>query len=313
MDILITVGTVFASRYTAEYFCRKGNNVYVLNRGNNIQSPGVIHIKKDRHYLGDTLRQYHFDAVLDITAYNCDDVRLLFEALGTFGNYFFISSSAVYPETLKQPFNEQQSCGANSYWGDYGINKLAAEKYVSENIPNAYIIRPPYLYGPMNNLYREAFVFECAENERPFYIPKDGKMPLQFFHIRDMCRFIEVLIDRQPSDMIYNVGNLEIVDINKWVELCYEVLNKKPTFKFIDNSVPQRSYFPFLDYAYILDVTKQNNLMIDTIPLFDGLCESYEWYKNHRELIRRKPLIDYINKRLCEKISVNSKTVIKKS
>lgn len=298
MDILVTGGTVFASRFTAEYFISKKNNVYVLNRGNNIQSPNVIHIKGDRHNLGETLRKYHFDAVLDITAYNYEDVKLLIEGLGTFDNYILISSSAVYPETLKQPFNEQQQCGANCYWGDYGKNKLAAEQYVTENVKNAYIIRPPYLYGPMNNLYRESFVFECAENDLPFCVPKDGKMPLQFFHIRDMCRFIEILLDKQPLQRIYNVGNTEIIDINKWVELCYKVLNKKPNFKYIDSSVPQRSYFPFLDYSYVLDVAKQNELMQNTIPLFDGLCESYEWYKNNRELIRRKPLIDYINKNL---------------
>ena len=298
MDILITGGTVFASRFTAEYFCDKGNNVYVLNRGNNIQSPNVIHIKSDRHNLGDTLKKYHFDAVLDITAYNYDDVKLLAEGLGSFDNYVFISSSAVYPETLEQPFNEQQKCGKNFYWGDYGINKLAAEKFVSENIKHAYIIRPPYLYGPMNNLYRESFVFECAENDLPFYIPKDGKMPLQFFHVKDMCRFIEVLLDKQPSDRIYNVGNTEIIDINKWVELCYKVLRKKPDIRYVDSSIPQRSYFPFLDYSYILDVTKQNELMKDTIPLFEGLCESYDWYKNNRELVRRKPLINYIKENL---------------
>lgn len=298
MNILVTGGTVFASRFTAEYFISKKNNVYVLNRGNNVQSPYAVHIKGDRHNLGDVLKKYHFDAVLDITAYNYDDVKLLIEGLGTFDNYVLVSSSAVYPETLKQPFNEQQQCGANYYWGDYGKNKLAAEQYVIKNIKNAYIIRPPYLYGPMNNLYRESFVFECAENDLPFCIPKDGKMPLQFFHIRDMCRFIEILLDKQPLQQIYNVGNTEIIDINKWVELCYKVLNKTPEIKYIGSTVSQRSYFPFLDYSYTLDVTRQNELMQNTIPLFDGLRESYEWYKNNRELIRRKPLIDYINQNL---------------
>ena len=294
MNILVTGGTVFASRFTAEYFCGKGHNVYVLNRGNNVQSPNVIHIKGDRHNLGDVLKKYHFDAVLDVTAYNYDDVKSLIEGLGSYDQYVFISSSAVYPETLKQPFHEQQTCGANSYWGDYGTNKIAAEKYVLENVKHAYILRPPYLYGPMNNVYREAFVFECAENDSPFYIPKDGTMPLQFFHIEDMCRFIEILLDKKPSEQIYNVGNTETVSINKWVELCYKVLNKEPVIRYVDGSVPQRSYFPFLDYAYVLDVTRQNELMKDTIPLFDGLCESYEWYRNNKELVRRKPLMEYI-------------------
>ena len=83
-------------------------------------------------------------------------------------------------------------------------------KTMSSNIKNQYIIRPPYLYGPMNNIYREAFVFDCAINDLSFYIPNDGKMKLQFFYIKDLCRFIEKIIINKPNNRIYNVGNKEI-------------------------------------------------------------------------------------------------------
>lgn len=95
MRILVTGGTVFASRYTAEYFAGKGHEVYVLNRGSKPQSPNVRHICADRYSLGDKLKQYRFDAVLDVTSYNENDVRTLSEALGDFGSYIFVSSSAV--------------------------------------------------------------------------------------------------------------------------------------------------------------------------------------------------------------------------
>lgn len=55
----------------------------------------------------------HFDAVLDICAYNEKDIGGLLEALDSYDDYIFISSSAVYPETLKQPFNERQRTGKN--------------------------------------------------------------------------------------------------------------------------------------------------------------------------------------------------------
>ena len=48
----------------------------------------------------------------------------------------------------------------------------------------------------MNNVYREAFVFDCAKKDRKFYLPKDGEMNLQFFHVKDLCRFMEIIIDR---------------------------------------------------------------------------------------------------------------------
>lgn len=296
MNILVTGGTVFASRFTAEYFVKKGHDVYVINRNSRPQSEGVKLINCDRHNLGDTLKNFEFNLVIDITAYNESDIIDLLNGLGKFENYVMISSSAVYSETLPLPFKETQPVGENIHWGDYGTNKTSAEKALLEQIPNAYILRPPYLYGAMNNLYREAFVFDCAEKDMPFYVPKDGKMPLQFFDIEDMCKFIEIIIDKKPEQHIFNVGNPQTVDINEWVRLCYSILGKIPEIRFVTGNMNQRDYFPFLDYGYVLDVTKQQKLMSAVKPLEQGLKESYEWYKNHKELVRRKNYISFINK-----------------
>lgn len=289
---------MFASRYMAEYFLKQGHEIFVLNRNSRPQIDGVTLINCDRSALGEILKPYHFDEVIDVTAYNRSDVEHLLRALGSFDNYVMVSSSAVYPETLTQPFHEQQPCGANSYWGDYGVDKIAAERYLLKKVPHAYIVRPPYLYGRMNNLYREAFVFECAQKDIPFYVPKDGQMPLQFFDIEDMCRLIERLIDVKPVQHIFNVGNPETVSVCEWVTLCYNVLDKTPVFRYVTDGVPQRSYFPFLDYGYVLDVTEQRKIMPDTKPMTVGLSESYEWYRDNCELVRRKPLIEFIENHL---------------
>lgn len=204
--ILITGGTVFVSQYVASYFVKKGEDVYVLNRNHYPQVEGVTLIEEDRHCLNNRLKKYDFDVILDITGYTKSDVQDLVEALGEIRQYIFISSSAIYPETLPQPFREEQEGGYNSIWGDYGINKYEAEQYLQEQVEQYYIVRPPYLYGPMQNLYREGFVFDCAVQDRPFYLPKEGKMPLQFFHVEDLCRFLEILIEQKPKERIFNVG-----------------------------------------------------------------------------------------------------------
>lgn len=95
-----------------------------------------------------------------------------------------------------------------------------------KKVPNSYILRPPYLYGPMQNVYREPFVFECALKNRKFYVPKDGKMKLQFFYIDDLCKVIEKILEVHPKEHILNVGNKKLVDINTFVELCYKVVSK---------------------------------------------------------------------------------------
>lgn len=148
MKILVTGGTVFVSRYMAEYYSGKGHEVYGLNRNTRPQPPNTTLIQADRHDLENILRPYSFDLVID-TAYTARGVNTLLDALSSVSDYILISSSAVYPETA-----------------------------LLKRVPGAYVLRPPYLYGPMNNVYREAFVFDCASLGRKFYLPGDGSQRL---------------------------------------------------------------------------------------------------------------------------------------
>lgn len=294
-NMLVTGGTVFVSRCTAEYFLRQGWNVYVLNRGTRPQIRGVQLIQADRHDLGDALKGRHFDAVLDVTAYNADDVNSLLDALDSYGAYILISSSAVYPEDGMQPFAEDAPVGENRYWGRYGTDKIAAENALRLRDPGAYILRPPYLYGPWNNVYREAFVFDCALAGRKFFLPGDGSMKLQFLHVEDMCRFMELLLTQRPAQHVFNVGNPECVSIAEWVKLCYAAAGREVEFIRVSPDVEQREYFCFYNYEYTLDVSAQDALLPCTKPLAQGLQESLAWYQAHPDQVRKKQLLAYID------------------
>lgn len=297
-NILVTGGTNFVSRFTAEYFVNLGDRVYVLNRGTREQSEGVIHIKGDRNTLSDELKGLSFDAVLDVTAYTGADVKNLLDALGDFKDYILISSSAVYPEDTNLPFKESDLTGQNSVWGAYGTNKIDAERELLSRVPAAYILRPPYLYGQMQNLYREPFVFDCALADRVFALPKSGKMKLQFFHTEDLCRFMELLLQKKPEQHIYNVGNPETVSVGEWVQMCYEAVGKKLSYINVSENHSVRSYFCFYDYEYYLDVSRMSALMPDVKPLREGIKEEYLWYREHREQVVKKPYIQYIDENI---------------
>ena len=296
--ILVTGGTTFVSKYVAQYFVNSGYEVYVLNRNTKPQVPGVKLIEADRHNLGNILKDIHFDIVADITAYNAEDIIDLYDALGSFDQYIMISSSAVYPEYGIQPFLEDSEKAPNKFWGAYGTDKIAAEEVLLERVPDAYILRPPYLYGPMNNVYREAFVFDCALADRKFYLPKDGDMKLQFFHVKDLCQLMEVIIKDKPSEHVYNVGNKETISIKDWVTACYKVLGKTPTFVNVYDDIEQRNYFSFYNYEYYLDVTRQSRIYPNTIPLEEGLKESADWYLQNKDQVKKKPFIEYIDANL---------------
>ncbi len=298
--LLVTGGTVFVSRFIAEYFAQKGDEVYVLNRNRRPQPVQTRLIEADRHQLGEILIRQSFDAVLDVTAYTGKDVEDLLDGLGTshrqFQDYVLISSSAVYPETLPQPFLETQKTGQNKYWGAYGTNKIEAETALLNKVPDAYILRPPYLYGPMNNVYREAFVFDCADSSRMFYLPGSGDMKLQFFHVRDLCRCIEAILAHHPSEHIFNVGNKECVSVREWADQCYHVAGRTAEFVQVHRNINQREYFCFYGYEYQLNVARQSALIQDTIPFEEGLRESYLWYQEHKEEVNRKGYLAYIDR-----------------
>jgi len=297
MKILVTGGTVFVSKFIAEYFANCGNEVYVLNRNTRPQLPDVKLIECDRKNINGRLKGLHFDTVIDVTAYTAEDINTLIDSLESFNKYVMISSSAVYPETLEMPFKESDDCGKNKIWGDYGTNKIAAENTLLKRVRSAYILRPPYLYGEYNNIYREAFVFDCAERNMPFYLPKDGTMPLQFFHVEDLCRFIETLLEFQPSNKIFNVGN-EPVTVKEWVEYCYAAVGKTPTFINVVAEIEQRNYFPFYDYGYVLDTILQNEIAPDLIPLPVGFQRAYEWYKHNKNQVKAKNYFEFIERNL---------------
>lgn len=295
---LITGGTVFVSRYVAEYYVKKEYEVYVLNRNSRVQPEGVTLIEADRHNLGNQLRNDHFDVVFDITAYDAEDVDCLLDALGSYDDYILISSSAVYPEYGPQPFCEDTQLGENKFWGKYGTGKIEAEQALIRRSPDAYILRPPYLYGPMNNVYREAFVFECARKNRPFYLPQEGQMPLQFFYIDDLCRFMDILLEQKPKQHIFNVGNRETISVRDWVSLCYKIAGKDAEFINVNGNIEQRNYFSFYNYEYCLNVKAQEELMPETTLMEDGLEKSFRWYLGHEDAVNSKPFIQYIDTHL---------------
>lgn len=297
MKILVTGGTVFVSKFAAEYFGAKGNEVYVLNRNTKPQLPNVNLIECDRRRICGQLKGLHFDAVIDITAYNAEDINILLDELDGFDNYVMISSSAVYPETLARPFKEIDAVGANKFWGKYGTDKIGAESALLKRIPTAYIIRPPYIYGEYNNIYREAFVFDCAEKSAPFYLPKDGSLQLQFIHVEDLCRLIEALLEKRPLQRIYNAGNSPVT-VKEWVKSCYAAAGKIPNFVNVSGDIEQRNYFPFYNYTYELDVTGQNKLIQNLLPLDEGLRRAYAWYKCNKQQVKAKNYFEYIDRNL---------------
>ena len=141
--------------------------------------------------------------------------------------------------------------------------------------------------------------------DRPFYLPQDGSLKLQFFMVEDLCRFFEaILSDKtdESSEKIFNVGNEECISIRDWVRLCYAACGKVPDFIEVYSEKEFRKFFPFYNYEYKLDVSKLKMLLPSTMPLEDGIKRAFDWYKEeaHQKEVNKKPFFDFIDKELLE-------------
>ena len=77
--------------------------------------------------------------------------------------------------------------------------------------------------------------------------------------------------------------------------MCYAAAGKKFKFKNIYADIEQRNYFPFYDYEYYLDVSKQHELLPDEKDMYSGLKESFLWYIKNSDSVNKKPYSEFID------------------
>lgn len=289
-SVLIMGGTTFVSSSLAEYLIGQGYEVDILTRGTkSINYDGFKeHLICDRRLKNEIQRvlkgkQYEF--IFDISAYTKEDVEILLTSIdkSKLKKYIFCSSGAVYKpnnEIIKESFEK----GENPNWGEYGLDKKEAEDFIiSSSIPYI-ILRPTYIYGENNNLYREVYFFDRIKANKAIPMPYGNNTKTQFIHIDDLVRVFESAMHSEKSCKAYNVTNPDIVSWEELITTCGDVLGTMPIIKKIDTNqnLETRTYFPFRDVTYMLDIEElvEDNLYVPTISLKEGLKKAYEWYIN---------------------------------
>jgi len=293
-------GTEFVGRAVAKYMISRGHEVSIFTRGIRELSYNGIH----EHYKGDrrnaadvesAIKDEAFDYILDISAYVLSDVKNLLNKVNRkkLKRYIFLSTGSVY-EPSNEHMNEEHTRGFNGNWGQYGLDKLEVEDYLfklhkDERLPVS-IVRPTYIYGKGNNLYREIYLFERLEKALTIPIP-DSTNRVQFIYIDDLMKFIEsIMFEDKAIGQAYNITYPEAVT---WKELIYTAAKAVNTDtvkikKISSTGIKPREYFPFRDCTYLLDINKADahGLNMPSIDLAEGLRHSYEWYKDTKPVVK---------------------------
>lgn len=295
MNILLMGGTQFVSKELAKYMINKGYKVSIFTRNqSNLDYEGI-----EEHFIGnrknatdlESLRNKKFDVIYDISAYTKEDVELLYQVLDkqSLKKYILCSSGAVYLPSVEY-LNEKSECGYNENWGEYGTDKLSAETFLQEKSisdkVSVSIVRPSYIYGAGNNLYRESYFFEKIEKGEIIPIP-DSSSQIQFVYISDLLKIFDKLLYMQAGG-IYNVTNPEVTNWEKLVRCAALAVGRHARIKKVhyQGKLKAREFFPFRDCTYLLDVInlEKDNLPIPNIGLEDGMKLAYDWYKNNSNI-----------------------------
>ena len=292
-------GTKFVSRALAMHLIKKNYEVSIFTRNRvPIDYQGIKrHFIGDRRVLSDLeqLKETRFDVVFDISAYELQDVTNLFTYLNksSLKKYIFCSSGSVYLASPKE-LEETDACGYNENWEAYGLNKLKIEEFLMDRYENfglpIAIVRPTYIYGVGNELYRERFFFERILKNEIIPIP-DSKCLVQHIYIDDLLKIFEELIDTTATNgQVFNVTHPEKFTWEELVKTAAAVVGVEGKIKKVNyhGKLKPREFFPFRDYTYLLSVKKlkQYHLTTPSINLRDGLERAYRGFLDDNRKIK---------------------------
>lgn len=294
---LVVGGTGFVGRRVTDALVQRGYSVDVLTRGLTGTPKGVReHLKADRNdalKVKAALEGKNYDYIFDINGMNEAHVKHITSAIDSrnLKGYIFCSSAAVHLDSPN--FKDEESpTGENPTWGKYGLDKLHAENHLfawgrKTGVPIT-AFRPSYIYGPGNNLRREAHFFERIARGLPIPVPGDGKTRIQLVFVDDVAATMAGVVEHGVhSSGAYNLTNPEPISFADFIGLAGKAVGKKPAIvkvpqSFISNKeLKVRSFFPFRDVTFLqkTDKLKESGLPVPATPNKEGLRRAYEWYR----------------------------------
>jgi dTDP-glucose 4,6-dehydratase/UDP-glucose 4-epimerase len=197
----------------------------------------------------------------------------------------FTSSSEVYGFPRSFPTSEDhvlQIMDPENARYSYAASKVVGESIVvngaREGGYDYTILRPHNVYGPRMGYDHVIPEFvEQIVTDREFTIYGDGEQTRSFCYISDAIDAI-VAASTQPAgaDEIFNVGNGdEEVTIDELAEALFDVAGEYPEVSYVTDKELEGS-----PRRRCPDVSKATELLgyEPTVPLSEGLGETYEWY-----------------------------------
>jgi 2'-hydroxyisoflavone reductase len=308
MKVLVIGGTLFIGRLLVEELLKEGHDVAVLHRkpkhdlGRKVEN--LTADRNDADAIKEALAGRRFDVVFD-NVYDFErgttaaQVEATVKACGDrITRYVFMSSVAAYGDGLNH--KESDPLAPDYHPNSYSSHKATTERllfrmHATSGLP-VVAFRPPFVYGPRNNYYREQFIWDRLRAGRPIIIPGDGHRLMQFAYVHDLVRAM-ILSMEEPRAVgeAFNVGDPKPLTQVEVVEKFAKAAGVEPVVVRVPRDVIAQAggnvfseplYFG--EYFDVPPITENIGkltrvLKMKLTPFETGLKDTFKWYqKNHK-------------------------------
>src|ERR1035437_1527549 len=173
--------------------------------------------------------------------------------------------------------------------------RLLFRMHVTRGLP-VVTFRPPFVYGPRTNYYREQFFWDRLRAGRPIIIPGDGHRLMQFAYVNDLVTaMIKSMYEPRAEGEAFNIGDPKPLTQVELVEKLAKVANIEPTLARVPRDARAQAGgsvftepFYFGEYYDLPPITENIGkvtrvLKMKLTPFEVGLKETYRWYvRNHK-------------------------------
>ena len=204
----------------------------------------------------------------------------------------YASSSSVYGLNTKMPFSveDQVDHPASLYGATKKANELMAHSYSHlYGIPTTGL-RFFTVYGPWGRPDMAYFSFTKAILAgNPISLFNHGKMKRDFTYVDDIIEGVVRVMRHVPQGMaegappyrIYNIGNQNPVELERFVQILEEHLGKKAVIQYM----PMQAGDVVATYADVQDLMRDTGFAPST-SLEDGLRHFAKWYGEYYGSVR---------------------------
>jgi len=307
MKVLVIGGTLFIGRMVVQSLLKEGHEVTILHRKTEHDlGRKVGNLTADRNdpaAVTEALQGRRFDVVFDnvydwARGTTAAQVEATVKACGdSLKRYIFMSSVAAYGDGLNH--HEGDALAADDHPDVYVRHKATTERMLFRMHQRygtpVVTLRPPYIYGPGNPFYREAFFWDRMREDRPIIVPGDGRRLMQFCYVKDLVgACMNVMEEPAAVGHAFNIANARPLAQSELVQALADAAGKKaemvrvPRDRILQAGGHQMNpplYFGvYYDMPAITQVISkaQRMLRFKPTPFGDGLKETYKWYVRHR-------------------------------